>query len=148
MSVDSVLLGYQPRLYGPATSNTSPAAKFAARPKTDDATQPPTSGTEDSTAAPDGVFQNEWEQTLRAGENAAENPTDTTSGSRSAGQASAALALYKRVSLIGTDETPSSELLRRWNNIVQGGQGADHDAAAAAQYRAARFESGILDLTA
>jgi hypothetical protein len=89
-------------------------------------------------AASDSASQ--LEQALRAGAAAA---SETSSSPPS--QGSAGLALYKRVSQIGSDESTPSALLKRWNSIIQSGQDPDNTAA---HNGATRFESGILDLTA
>jgi hypothetical protein len=155
MSVNSVLAGVLPS-YGSLSGNNSRTAKSAAFAK--ELPEKTSSATADSTAkvgygtpTDDSQFQSELEQALRANGPAAEASISGASGPPS-GQTSAGITLYKRVSQIGNDEPSASELLRRWNSIIQSGQGADKQATvtsqAFSQNGATRFESGILDLTA
>jgi len=177
MSVNSVSTSLLPS-YGALSGNNSQTAKSAAFAKelpektsaTADGPQvttaPASEATQDaavtqnggSAAKPgyggptdDSPFQSELEQASRADAAAAGRSASGPSGSRG-GQAPAGIALYKRISQIGNDEPSASALLKRWNSIMQGEQGAGHTATATSQAfsqnGATRFESGILDLTA
>jgi hypothetical protein len=91
------------------------------------------------------------EEVLRAGATAGRSGRGASESV--GGQTSAAIALYKRVSQIGNDESTPSALLQRWNSIVQNERNADADGPGAppqaySQYGATRFDSGVLDLTA
>ena len=134
MSVTSVLPG-RPTPYGPIYGNSSQSAKLAVLPKQ---SQPATR------------LEKAFAQALRADGAARTTPTSGTSepgGSRP----SAGIALYQRINQIG-NEPATSELLEKWNSIMQSGQ--DPGDAGAATLRAL-FQneepasgSRILDVTA
>jgi len=161
MSVNSVLPGLLPS-YGPLSGNNSQAAKSG---RVATALPPATSIEADGprrafataeeaasgNSSRDSNFQSPLEEALRAGATGARS----TGGAAESGggQTSAAIALYKRVSQIGNDESTPSALLQRWNSIVQSERTGDADAPASpphafSQHGATRFDSGILDLTA
>lgn len=135
MSVTSVLPS-PPTLYGPIYGNSSQSAKLAVLPKQ---SQPATL-----------QFEKAFAQTLRADGATRTTPKSGTSepgGSRS----SAGIALYQRINRIGNEHS-TSELLEKWNSIMQSGQ--DPGDAGAATLRAL-FQneepasgSRILDVTA
>src|SRR5581483_4720580 len=147
MAVDSVLFELRPTR-GSFSGNNSRATSLAVfekelpakTPATDNRSRVAGTGLEDAPqhaaatadsdvaaraarhdTSPADHFQSEWEQALRAGEAAAGGATSASAGSRSS-QTSAAIALYKRIDQIGSNETITSELLERWNSIVQGAQ--------------------------
>jgi hypothetical protein len=167
MSVYSVLPGLQPS-YGPLSGNASQNAKAAARakdfPEQASVTGAPSqiTGPEADGATPDspalngsssspGQFQGALELALQRGR---------TTAAETASAASAPLselplpgiAVYRRVSQYGNNETSTSALLERWNNIMQSGKGADGAAAdfakVLARHETPGLESGVIDLTA
>ena len=167
MSVNSVLSGLLPS-YGPLSGNGSQNAKATARaqdfPEQDSVTAAPSqvTGTEADRTAPDtsttnngssgaGQFHSTLEQALRQGQATATSPSSTTSEAPSQ-LPSRAIAAYERVSQYGNSEPSTSALLKRWNNIMQTGSGADGAAAdfakTLAQHETPGLESGVLDLTA
>ena len=96
-------------------------------------------------------FQSTLEDRLQQGAATAGRSTGGTSGS-SGGQSFAGIALYQRVSQYGNSEPRASALLKSWNTIMQGGEGADSATAAFAkalsQNEMPGSESGVIDLTA
>jgi hypothetical protein len=154
MSVNSISAGVLP-YYGSLRGNNSPTAEPGAFAETLPERTPAAADSavdaEYRARTGAGLFQSELEQKLRASGVAAGAATGGVSGP-DGGQTAAAIALYKRVSQIGGDETTASELLRRWNSIVQSGQDVAKDPTVSSQAfshgGATRFESGILDLTA
>ena len=174
MSVTSVLTAL-PTSYSPLSGNNSQSAKytaFAEQLQEDTAAKadgsPVTSGgTPDSAAMKDGQgtvegadadaadvsrFQSTFAQ-ARANGTTAGRSTSGTSGSGGS-QSSSGIALYKRISQIGNNESSPSALLKSWNSIMQSGpDGSDAEAGAATlqaflQSGTAAFGSGILDVTA
>ena len=166
MSVNSVLTGLPPS-YNPLSGNGSPTARPAAavtglREKSfgkssasrvtsaalDGATPGATVTPDDPT---DVRFQSTLEQALHEGSATAGKSSSGASGSPG-GLSSAGIALYQRVSQYGNNEPRTSALLKSWNTIMQGGQGADAAAAtfakALSQNETPGSESGVLDLTA
>lgn len=172
MSVTSVLPSH-PTPYGPVSGNHSQSAKFAVLPKQ---SQPATqadgsrttsarisSSTRGSAVLEDGQgtveagyadpadvsrFEQAFAQTPRA--DGATRAT-STSGTSDGSQSSAGIALYQRINQIG-NEPSTSELLRKWNSIMQSGQDAG-DAAGATlralfQNEGPAVRSHILDVTA
>jgi hypothetical protein len=100
-----------------------------------------------------GQFQSTFAEALRADGTTARKSTSGAPGSGDdGGQSSAGIALYKRVSQIGNNESSPSALLKSWNSIVQGGSQDGGDAAAATLQAhlqgASGFGSRILDVTA
>jgi hypothetical protein len=174
MSVTSVFPGH-PAPYGPVSGNNSPRAKFAVLPKqSPPATQADGSqvtsarisgSTRDSTvledaqstveagyAGPTDVSQlkQAFAQTLRPDGATRATPKSATAESGGS-QSSAGIALYQRINQIG-NEPSTSELLRKWNSIMQSGHDAG-DAGAATlralfQNEEPASGSRILDVTA
>lgn len=167
MSVNSVLPGLLP-YYGPLSGNGSQNAKATARAKdfpeqtsvtadpsqvtgaeTDRATQD-TATTNDGSPG-GGPFQSTLEQALREGRTTATSTSSAASETLSE-LPSPGIAIYQRVSQYGNSEPSASALLKRWNNIMQSGSGADGAAAdfakALAQNETPGLDSGVLDLTA
>ena len=150
MSVTSVLTG-RSTPYPPISGNNAQNAKFAAptRPSQENPATP-APGYADSADA--SQYQSALEQALRTDGATAPGATGGTSESDGSQQSPAGIALYKRISQIGTSEPSASELLRSWNNIMQSGQDAG-DAGAATlqallQSGAPASRSSILDVTA
>jgi hypothetical protein len=174
MSVTSVLPSH-PRPYGPVSGNNSQSAKFAVLPKQPrpaiqaDGSQVKSAriggSTRDSAvledgqstveagyAAPTDVSQLEkaFAQTQRADGATRATPTGRPLESDGS-QSSSGIALYQRINQIG-NEPSTSELLRKWNSIMQSGQDAG-DAGAATlralfQNDSPASGSRILDVTA
>lgn len=158
MSVTSVSSAL-PTPYGSVSGISSRGVKYVApvdpfRPpagtRADGRTAGPTV-TADADAADRNRSQSAFADSLRAdGAGTAGDSSDETSGSGGT-QSPAGIALYKRVSLIGNNESSPSALLKSWNSIVQG---ADDDGTGAAtlqaflQNGAPGLGSGILDVTA
>lgn len=98
-----------------------------------------------------GQAQSALERARRQAEAAAEALAGETSES-SGGRRLPGIALYERVSQYDASEPSISNLLKSWNEIMQGGQEAEGAAAAVAKALSRNgtlgFESGILDLTA
>jgi hypothetical protein len=152
MSVTSVLPD-RPTPYNPISGSNSQRAKFATL-SPDRAAPTDRQGTvEAGYADPTDVsqFQSALEQALRADEAAASGSTSGTSESEGS-QSSAGIALYKRISQIGSGEPSASELLKSWNNIMQSGQDPGETGSATLQALlqsgAPAFGSGVLDITA
>jgi hypothetical protein len=151
MSVTSVLPD-RPTPYHPISGNNS-QGKFA--PLAPDRVAPTDrQGTvEAGYAGPTDVsqFQSALAQALRADEATASGSTSTTSESDGT-QSSGGIALYKRVSQIGNNESSPSELLRSWNSIMQSGQDPGDTGTATLQALlqsgTPAFGSAILDVTA
>ena len=152
MAVHSVSTGLPPSYS--VSGSTSPTARSAAIAKglagqsfAKANTSQSTSGKEST----DTEFQSTLEQELREGTATAGRSASDSSGSP-AGQSSAAIALYQRVSQYGNNEPQTSALLKSWTTIMQGGDDADSAAAAFAkalsQSQAPGSEAGVLDLTA
>jgi hypothetical protein len=166
MSVNSVLPGLLP-YYGPLSGNGSQNAKAAARAKdfpeqtsvTADPSQVTGAETDRATrdtvatidGSPGGQSQSTLEQALREGRATAAATSSATSETLS-GLPSPGIAIYRRVSQYGNSEPATSALLKRWNNIMQSGSGADGAAAdfakTLAQNETPGLDSGVLDLTA
>ena len=152
MSVTSVLPD-RPTPYPPISGNNSQRGKFA--PLSPDRIAPTDRpGTvESGSADPTDVsqFQSALEQALRADEATASGSTSGTSESDGS-QSSAGIALYKRISQIGSSEPSTSELLKSWNTIMQSGQDPGETGSATLQALLQRgapaFGSGVLDVTA
>jgi len=139
MSVNSVSLGGL-QSYGPLSGNlsqTSRTGRFATEP-----TPPVLPVGQDDVA--DDVVQNRLDEVLR--KDAATGKSATDASGTSDRPMSAAIALYQRVDQIGHEESSPSQLLQRWNSIVQQERGGASDAYPPAG--GTRFDSGILDLTA
>jgi hypothetical protein len=164
MSVTSVQPD-RPTPYRPVSGNNSQRAKFAGPAKlsqgdaairADSAILSDRQGTveagySDPAATDAGQSQDALAQARRADGATAAGSTSEASESQQS-QSSAGIALYKRVSQIGSAEPSASELLKSWNSIMQGGQDAD-DAGSATlkallQSGAPTSGSGILDVTA
>jgi hypothetical protein len=151
MSVTSVVPD-RPTPYHPVSGNNS-QGKFA--PLSPDRATPTNrqSTVEAGYADPTDVsqFQSALEQALRADEATASGSTSTTSESDGT-QSSAGIALYKRISQIGSSESSPSELLRSWNNIMRSGQDPGDTGTATLQgllrSGTPAFGSAILDVTA
>ena len=174
MSVTSVFSGH-PAPYGPVSGNNPQSAKLAVLPKQ---SQPATradgsqvtsarisGSTRDGTvledrqstveagyAGPTDVsqFEQAFAQTLRPDGTTRATPKSGTAESGGS-QRSAGIALYQRINQIG-NEPSTSELLRKWNSIMQGGHDAG-DAGAATlralfQNEEPASGSRILDVTA
>lgn len=152
MSVNSVSTGVLPP-YSSVSGSNSQAVKAAAfakeLPERTSARADTAVNPELETSADNSPFQSDLERARLAGGATAGAAKNGASGAQT-DLPSPGIALYKRVSQIGSDETPGSELLRRWNSIVQSEQDTEKDTTAGAfsQNNAARFQSGILDLTA
>jgi hypothetical protein len=168
MSVNSVSTGLLPS-YGPLSGNSSQTAKSAAlaaefpdktapQPDRSQVTGTDSDGArQDASAAPGNAtgadpFQSTLEQTLREGQATAGNSTASETSGSLGGRSSPAIALYQRISQYGNNEPSTSALLKRWNSIMQSGQGADSAAAsfakALSQNETPGLESGVVDLTA
>src|ERR1700721_1236437 len=117
MSVTSVVPD-RPTPYRPISGNTPQRGKFATTLAPNRAA-PVEAGYADPTDV--SQFQSALAQALRADEAARSGSTSTTSES-DVSQASAGIALYKRISQIGNSEPSASDLLRSWNSIMQSGQ--------------------------
>jgi hypothetical protein len=151
MSVTSVLPD-RPTPYHPISGNNS-QGKFA--PLSPERVAPTErQGTvEAGHADPTDVsqFQSALAQALRADEATASGSTSTTSESDGT-PSSAGIALYKRVSQIGNNESSPSELLRSWNSIMQSGQDPGDTGTATLQALLQNgtpaFGSAILDVSA
>lgn len=130
------------RSYGPLSGNlsqTSRAGRFATGPT------PHVSPVGPDTASVDSDLQTQLDATLRR--DAAARPSNGDSGT-AAGRPSAAIALYQRVNQIGQEESSPSQLLQRWNSIVQQETNGDAGFQTYSHPGGSRFDSGILDLTA
>ena len=154
MSVTSVFPGH-PAPYGPVSGNNSQSAKFAVLPKQ---SQPATRA-DGSGSTRDGTVLEDRQSKVEAGY---AGPTDVSQFERAfaqtprpaesgGSQASAGIALYQRINQIG-NEPSTSELLRKWNSIMQSGHDAG-DAGAATlralfQNEEPASGSRILDVTA
>jgi hypothetical protein len=168
MSVSSVTTAL-PTLYGTGSGSHSRGVKYAAPvdPFKQDAAAAdgaPVAGsradgrssngtaTEGADSADSSSFQNAFAKARRADGASAGKSASDASGSGSSTQSPAGIALYKRVSLIGNNESSPSALLKSWNSIVQGGGDDDGTEAATLQAflqnGASGFGSGILDVTA
>lgn len=167
MSVNSVLPGLLPS-YGPLSGNGSQNAKVAARAKefpdqtsvnadpsrttgaAVDSVAPATSATSDGSGGT-AAFQSTLEQALRQGGGTTGNTASATSDVLS-GLPSPGIAAYHRISQYGNSEPTTSALLKRWNNIMQSGNGADSAAAdfakLLAQNETPGLDSGVIDITA
>ena len=154
MSVTSVFPGH-PAPYGPVSGNNSQSAKFAAPPKQ---SQPATraDGSQVTSARISGStrdvsqFEQAFAQTPRSDGATRATPKSGTAESGGS-QRSAGIALYQRINQIG-NEPSTSELLRKWNSIMQSGHDAG-DAGAATlralfQNEEPASGSRILDVTA
>jgi hypothetical protein len=153
MSVTSVLPSY-PAPYGPVPGNNSQSAKFAVQPKrSQPATQ--TDSSQRTSARVSGStdgrqFEQAFAQALRP--DGATRATPKSGPSESDGsQSSAGIALYQRIDQIGS-EPSTSELLRKWNSIMQSGPDAGDSGAATLRALFQNEEpapaSRILDVTA
>jgi hypothetical protein len=147
MSVNSVSLGGL-QSYGPLSGNlsqTSGTGRFATEPT------PPVTPVGLDDAAPETALaavstQNRLEDALR--KDAATGKTEADIAGSGDRPMSAAIALYQRVNQIGHEESAPSQLLQRWNSIVQQERDGESAPQAYAQPGGTRFDSGILDLTA
>jgi hypothetical protein len=174
MSVTSVLPSH-PTPYGPVSGNNSQSAKFAVLPKQSrpatqaDGSQVTSAGI--SSATRDGAVLEGSQTTVEAGyadpadvsqleqafartprADGATRATSTSGTLESDGsQSSAGIALYQRINQIG-NEPSTSELLRKWNSIMQSGQDAGDAAGdtlrALFQNEGPAVRSHILDVTA
>ena len=177
MSVTSVLAG-RTTPYRPVSGNNSQSAKlatFAIQSLENPGTQAdgaPVTSTRVNGATPGSTVPRDREDTVGAGYT---EPTvvsqfesgladtlraDGTTAARSTSGASesdgspssAGIALYKRISQIGSREPSTSELLKSWNTIMQGEQDAGNAGSATLQAllqsAAPAFGSSILDVTA
>jgi hypothetical protein len=156
MSVNSVLPGLLP-YYGPLSGNGSQNAQAAARapefqdPATGNAAPSQASARSGGSTATDQL-QSTLEQALRQG-GASTASTGSATSNVPSDPPSPGIAAYQRISQYGNNSEPStSALLKRWNNIMQSGNGADRAAADFAKLlahnEAPGLTSGVLDLTA
>jgi hypothetical protein len=152
MSVTPVLPD-RPTPYPPISGSNSQRAKFAALAPDRAARTDRPSTVEAGYADPTDVsqFQSALEQALRADGATASGSTSAASESDGS-QSSAGIALYKRISQIGSGEPSTSELLKSWNSIMQSGQDPGETGSATLQALlhsgAPAFGSGVLDVTA
>jgi hypothetical protein len=174
MSVTSVLPRHAAP-YGPVSGNNSQSAKFAVAPGQSQPANPAdgsrvtnariSGATQDGAVLEDSQstvqagyadpadasqLEQAFAQTLRADGATPATPTSGTSESDGS-QSSAGIALYQRINQIG-NEPSTSELLRKWNSIMQSGPEAGD--AGATTLRALFQNEGpalgprILDVTA